>query len=107
MINIFGIFGGIFLILGAYLLYRGYAFYSIIAYFFADLCWLMISILNHAIFGAISILIGIIFSIGVWIKMNKGIFTKTLFKSKTDSWDIISQESIIDLKNKKIRRKEC
>jgi len=80
MIDIFGILGGIFLILGAYLLYRGYAFYSIIAYFFADLCWLAISVANHAWFGSLAILIGIIFSIGTWFKMNKGIFVKILKK---------------------------
>jgi len=82
MIDIFGIIGGLSLILGAALLYNGYAFYSIIAYFIADLCWLFIAIFTHSWFGAISIAIGIIFSIGVWIKMNKGIFVKHLSKSK-------------------------
>lgn len=83
MIDIIGIFGGIFLIIGSYFLYKGYAFYSIIVYFFADLCWLGISILNHAWFGSMAIAIGIIFSVGTWFKMNKGIFKKTLFHSKT------------------------
>jgi len=82
MIDIFGIIGGLSLILGATLLYNGYAFYSITAYFIADLCWLLIALLTHSYFGAISIAIGIIFSIGVWVKMNKGIFVKHLSKSK-------------------------
>ena len=80
MIDVFGILGGLFLILGAYLLYRGHAFYSIITYFFADLCWLAISLVNHAWFGSFAIIIGIIFSIGTWFKMNKGIFVKKLKK---------------------------
>jgi len=80
MINLFGIIGGIFLIIGAFLLYKGFAFYSILAYFISDLCWLAIAISTNSIFGAISITIGILFSTGVWFKMNKGIFRKTLFK---------------------------
>lgn len=81
MINLLGIGGGIFLIIGAFLLYKGFAFYSIIAYFFADLCWLSIALINHAWIGSFSIFIGIIFSIGTWFKMNKGVFKKTLFKN--------------------------
>ncbi len=80
MVDIFGFIGGIFLIIGAAFLYKGLAFYSIIAYFIADLCWLSIAFLTHSYFGAFSIIIGIIFSIGVWLKMNKGIFRKTLLK---------------------------
>ena len=79
MVDLFGIFGGIFLILGSYFLYKGRAFYSIIIYFFADLCWLSIALFNHAWIGSISIIIGIVFSIGTWFKMNKGIFRKDLF----------------------------
>jgi hypothetical protein len=80
MVDIFGFIGGIFLIIGAGFLYKGLAFYSIMAYFIADLCWLTIAVLTQSYFGAFSITVGIIFSIGVWFKMNKGIFRKTLFK---------------------------
>jgi hypothetical protein len=80
MIDILGFFGGSFLIIGAFLLYKGKAFYSLIAYFFADLCWLAISYYNNATFGTISILVGIIFSVGVSFKMINGTFHKNLKK---------------------------
>ena len=78
--DIFGFFGGLFLVLGAYLLYKGKAYESIGAYFFADLCWLMISISTGSIFGAICILFGIVFSLIVFYKMNTGLFHKNLKK---------------------------
>lgn len=80
MINLLGFLGGIFLIVGAFLLYKGKAFYSLIAYFFADLCWLAISYFNNATFGTISILVGIVFSVGVSLKMINGTFHKDLKK---------------------------
>jgi hypothetical protein len=82
MINILGIIGGIFLIIGAFLLYKGKAFLSIIAYFIADLCWLGMAVVTKSWFGAVSIIIGIVFSLGTWWKMNKGIFVKDLKKGK-------------------------
>ena len=80
MIDLLGFLGGSFLIIGAFLLYKGKAFYSLIAYFFADLCWLAISYYNNATFGTISILVGIIFSVGVSLKMINGTFHKNLKK---------------------------
>ena len=75
-----GIFGGIFLIFGAFLLYLGKAWYSLIFYFFADLCWLVLSIQNGSTWGSLSIILGIIFSTGVMLKMHFGIFHKDLKK---------------------------
>ena len=74
--------GGILLIFGSYSLYKGNAFLSIIFYFFADLCWLGMSVAEGKLFGTISILIGISFSLGVFYKMNKGLFHKNLRKKE-------------------------
>jgi uncharacterized membrane protein len=76
--NILPTLGGILLILGSYSLYRGKALISILFYFVADLCWLGMAIHESKIFGAISVTIGILFSLGVFYKMNKGIFYKDL-----------------------------
>jgi len=74
--------GGITLILGAYFLYKGKALYSLFFYLIADLCWVLLAIQTKNIFGSITILIGIVFSLGVFYKMNSGIFVTDLHKDK-------------------------
>ena len=78
ILSVSPIFGGIFLILGAFVLYKGKALLSLILYFFADICWLLMAIKDQNTFGTISILIGITFSTGVMLKMNNGVFHKDL-----------------------------
>ncbi len=70
--------GGFLLILGAFALYKGKAFYSIILYFAADLMWVFLAIETNDIVGAILIGIGMAFGLGVFYKMNTGIFIKDL-----------------------------
>ncbi len=76
----FGAIGGLLLILGAFALYRGNVHLSIILYLIADLCWLFLSLQVGNLFGSIMIGIGMILGVGVYIKMNRGIFVKTLHK---------------------------
>jgi len=84
LLNLSPILGGIFLVLGAFVLYKGNALYSMALYFLADLCWLLMSVKDANTFGTISILIGIIFSTGVMFKMNTGTFHTNLNKNKKD-----------------------
>ena len=80
-----GILGGLFLIIGAYSLYLGKIWYSLFFYFFADICWLILSIQNGSTWGSVSICIGILFSTGVILKMHFGIFHKDLKKEEYEN----------------------
>ena len=79
-----GLFGGILLICGAYALYEGKVFYSIILYFIADLMWLALAIKVQDYIGAFLISIGMLLGVGVYIKMNSGVFVKDLKKESDD-----------------------
>ena len=70
--------GGVLLILGAIALYKGKVFHSIILYFVADIMWVFLAIKIGDIFGAILIGTGMLFGLGVFYKMNTGIFIKDL-----------------------------
>lgn len=73
--------GGVLLILGAYALYKGRIDYSVIIYFFADICWLLLAIENNqGWFGVIAISLGMLFGLGVWLKQRFGIFVKNLHR---------------------------
>ena len=72
--------GGLLLIVAAFFTYKGKIFESIIIYFLADICWLFISISTGDYFGSSLVLIGMLLGIGVFIKMNTGIFVKNLKK---------------------------
>lgn len=76
-----GIIGGILLILGAYLVYRGEIFYSVFVYFIADICWVGISFLNGDYVGAGFIIIGMLLGLLAFSKMHSGRMHKNL-KSK-------------------------
>ncbi len=80
----FGAIGGVLLIFGAIALYRGSAQWSIIWYFIADLCWLALSLQVGNVLGSVMIGIGMALGVGVYIKMNRGIFVKDLHR-KADS----------------------
>jgi hypothetical protein len=77
-----GTIGGLLLIIGAYALYKGSALWSIIFYGIADIMWLILAYQAGDVFGAVTISIGIMLGIGVFIKMNTGIFVKNLHKGK-------------------------
>lgn len=82
MIEFFSIMGGVLLIFGAYYTYVGNIFKSILIYLIADLCWLVLAICNKAWLGSLFILIGLIFAVLVFFKMNAGIFYKTISKDR-------------------------
>ena len=73
-----GVIGGVFLIIGAYTLSKGFAFASLFFYFVADVCWVFLAIQSDDKFGAISIVIGITFSVITMLKMNSNKFHKNL-----------------------------
>lgn len=72
--------GGILLIIGSFFTYKGNILLSVIIYFCADLCWFGIAISTGDYLGASLVLIGMALGIGVFIKMHKGVFVKTLLK---------------------------
>ena len=96
MLNYVAIVGGIFLIFGAYASYKGQAQTSIMWYFFADVCLLIMgwieALRTGNWFGVLSIAIGMAFGVGVWFKMNRGIFHKTL--NKKNKTNIKPQERL-------------
>ena len=72
--------GAIILLMGIFYYYYGYILYSTIFYIMADLCWAIMAYDAKDIIGMICIVLSIIIGTLVVIKMNKGIFVKTLFK---------------------------
>lgn len=74
--------GGIFLIIGAFFLFFGKANYSVISYFFADLCWVDLAYHSKDYFGMTVTIIGMMLGIGVFLKMQLGYFHKNLKKDK-------------------------
>lgn len=72
--------GALILLMGIFYYYYGYVLYSTIFYIMADLCWAVMAYNSKDIIGMICIVLSIIIGTLVVIKMNKGIFVKTLFK---------------------------
>ena len=70
--------GGILLILGAWFTYKGNIYFSIILYFVSDICWFIIAFNSGDILGSGLVALGMLLGIGVFIKMNLGIFAKSL-----------------------------
>ena len=78
----FGFIGGLLLVAGAIAMYRGDVQWSIIYYFIADLCWLGLSLQVGNVAGSIMVGVGMALGIGVYLKMNRGIFVKNLKTEK-------------------------
>ena len=76
----FGAIGGILLIIGAFCVYTGHIFRSMFFYLGADLCWLIMAIEKKDYIGGSLIIIGMLLGAGVFYKMNKGTFHKTIKK---------------------------
>jgi len=74
------VIGGIFMIVGSFLMYRGQAFQSVLMYLIADIIWAIIAFNSGDIFGCIVIITGTFFGILTFIKMNRGEFVKHLKK---------------------------
>ena len=73
-------FGGIVLIYGAFLTYKGQVLLSVGSYLFADLCWLSNAFMRDDIQGVIFISIGIIFGLLATWKMSSGHYEKDVLK---------------------------
>jgi len=72
--------GGILLIIGASFMYVGDVKKSILTYFVADICWVILGYQNNDIIGMITISVGMILGFLVFLKMHTGIFRSTLKK---------------------------
>jgi len=72
--------GGIFLILGAYYVYKGNIFYSTINYVLADGCWMYNALERDDKIGVILVGLGILSGLIVTNKMRIGEFRKTIRK---------------------------
>lgn len=71
---------GLIMIIASGLNYFGYFKYAIWVYFFLDSLWLLQSILSKHIYSSILLFIALIFTLGVMIKVNKGLFVSKLKK---------------------------
>ena len=72
--------GALILLMGIFYYYYGYVLYSTIFYIAADLCWALMAYKANDISGMFFIVLSIIVGTLVVIKINKGVFVKTLFK---------------------------
>ena len=78
----FGIAGGLLLILGAFFVFKGDIFKSVGIYFVADICWVVLAYQHNDYLGMIFISIGMLLGVGAFIKMNTGVFNKTLHRKE-------------------------
>jgi hypothetical protein len=74
----FAILGGVLLNIGAYLTYKGKIYQSVIAYLFADLCWIVMAYEKQDIVGAVFIIVGTLFGFLAFLKMRDGEMRKSL-----------------------------
>lgn len=70
--------GGILLIIGAFATMKGKIDISILVYFVADICWVLMAIFSGDIIGAILTGIGMSLGIIAYYKMHKGKMRRTL-----------------------------
>ena len=72
--------GGILLMTGAWFVFKGDIFKSVMFYTVADFIWITLAILAGDYIGATMIAIGGVLGFLAFIKMHKGEFNKTLRK---------------------------
>jgi hypothetical protein len=75
----FATIGGILLIIGAFFTYKGNIHKSVMIYMLADIIWIILGIMSGDYIGALLIFIGAVLGLLAWMKMNSGIFNKTLY----------------------------
>ena len=73
-------FGGLFLILGSYQVFKGNIYASVFMFFIADLMWLFLAFSTGDIFGTIVVGIGMLFGLLAFLKMHHGFFNKSIRK---------------------------
>ncbi len=77
-----GLVGGILLIIGAFFVFRGQIFYSVFAYFIADIAWIMLAYSSGDLVGTALVSIGMLLGIGSYYKMHTGKMYKSLKKTQ-------------------------
>jgi hypothetical protein len=75
-------FGGIVLIFGAFLTYKGQIYLSVATYIISDLCWIYNAFENNDLVGVTFISVGIFFGILATFKMKNGHMEKDLITRK-------------------------
>ena len=70
--------GGLLLILGSFSVYKGKIFWSVGLFFLADCMWVIISFQAGDITGSIVVIIGMLFGLGAFLKMQTGKMRKDL-----------------------------
>jgi len=74
----FAVIGGVLLNVGAYLTFKGKIYQAVIAYLFADLCWIVMAFQRDDWLGMIFIFFGVTFGFLAFLKMQKGQMNKSL-----------------------------
>lgn len=72
------IFAGVLLNIGAYFIYKGQIFIAVVIYFFADICWCIMSYQRGDDIGLGLIILGMLFGLGASLKMHFGKMRKHL-----------------------------
>jgi nucleoside permease NupC len=72
------IFGGILLNVGAYFMFKGWVFRAIVAYLFADICWVIMAWQKEDLLGALFISSGMLLGFLAFLKMRSGKMHKSL-----------------------------
>lgn len=70
--------GGLLLVVGAYFVSRGDIFKSVMVFFLADVCWVIIAFNSKDYIGVVSIAAGMSLGLLAYFKMNNGTMRKTL-----------------------------
>ena len=77
------ILGGVLLNIGAFLMFKGWAFRAIIVYLFADICWVVMALQKKDYIGAVFIASGMILGFLAFLKMRSGKMHKDLNKDES------------------------
>lgn len=78
----FALLGGILLNIGAYLTFKGKIYESVFAFLLADICWVIMAYERDDYLGMVFIIIGVIFGLLAFLKMQNGQMNKSLNKEE-------------------------
>ena len=81
------VLGGILLNIGAFLMFKGWAFRAIVVYLFADICWVIMAVQRDDYIGAAFIGSGMLFGLLAFMKMRSGKMHKSLHKDESHEKD--------------------
>jgi len=81
----FAVVGGVFLNIGAYLTFKGKIYEAVIAYLFADACWIFMAWEREDFWGMTSIIMGVTFGFLAMLKMKRGDMNKSLNKEELNN----------------------